>query len=161
MPPIWPAMPPKSSTKAHSCVPAYTPTNLAVNSYTLEARLASNAATDTWLSWVAGVYYEHRQQRDFQTDYDPYAYPQYFGHPPPVPGLFGAVIQDQHELFIDAQTAIFAQIDLHITKQLTLTLGERIAHVTVNGADTTSITYLTAAPAYAPFHASNTPGPPR
>jgi outer membrane receptor protein involved in Fe transport len=140
---------------------AYTPTNLAVNAYTAEVRLASNAATDTWVSWVAGLYYEHRQQRDFQTDYDEAAYPQYFGAPPPGPGLFNAIIQDQHELFIDAQTAIFAQADFHITKKLTLTLGERVAHVTVNGADTTSISYLTGAPPFAPFHGSNNPGTPR
>jgi iron complex outermembrane recepter protein len=140
---------------------AYTPTNLSVNAYTAEVRLASNAATDTWVSWVAGLYYEHRQQRDFQTDYDEAAYPEYFGAPPPGPGLFNAIIQDQHELFIDAQTAIFAQADFHITKKLTLTLGERVAHVTVNGADTTSISYLTGAPAFAPFHGSNNPGTPR
>jgi len=140
---------------------AYTPTNLSVNAYTAEVRLASNAATDTWVSWVAGLYYEHRQQRDFQTDYDDAAYPQYFGHPPPGPGLFNAIIQDQHELFIDAQTAVFAQADIHVTKQLTLTLGERVAHVTVDGADTTSISYLTGAPAYAPFHGGNNPATPR
>jgi outer membrane receptor protein involved in Fe transport len=141
---------------------AYTPTNLAVNAYTLEARLASNAATDTWVSWVAGVYYEHRQQRDFQENYDPYAYPFYSnGQPPQVPGLFGDVIQDQHELFIDAQAAVFAQADFHITRQLTLTLGERVAHVTVNGADTTTITRITLAPPYAPFHSSTNPSTPR
>jgi iron complex outermembrane receptor protein len=141
---------------------AYTPTNLAVDAYTLEARLASNAATDTWVSWVAGVYYEHRQQRDFQQNYDPYAYPFYsHGVPPQVPGLLGYVIQDQHELFIDAQAAIFAQADFHITRQLTLTLGERVAHVTVNGADTTTITRLTYAPPYAAFHSENNPATPR
>jgi iron complex outermembrane receptor protein len=141
---------------------AYTPTNLAVDAYTLEARLASNAATDTWVSWVAGVYYEHRQQRDFQQNYDPYAYPFYsHGVPPQVPGLLGDVIQDQHELFIDAQAAIFAQADFHITRQLTLTLGERVAHVTVDGADTTTITRLTFAPPYAPFHSENNPATPR
>jgi iron complex outermembrane recepter protein len=139
---------------------AYTPTNLSVNAYTAEVRLASNAATDSWVSWVAGIYYEHRQQRDFQTDYSPYAYPQYFGAPPPGPGLFSAIIQDQHELFIDAQTAVYAQADFHITKKLTLTLGERVAHVTVNGADTTSISYLTGAPPYAPFHSTNNPSTP-
>jgi iron complex outermembrane receptor protein len=140
---------------------AYTPTNLSVNAYTAEVRLASNAATDTWLSWVAGFYYEHRQQRDFQTDYDQAAYPEYFGMPAPCASLFCSIIQDQHELFVDAQTAVFAQADIHITKQLTLTLGERIAHVTVAGADTTSISYLTGAPAYAPFHSVNNPGTPR
>jgi len=141
---------------------AYTPTNLAVDAYTLEARLASNAATDTWVSWVAGVYYEHRQQRDFQENYDAYAYPFYSnGQPPQVPGLLGDVIQDQHELFVDAQAAIFAQADFHITRQLTLTLGERVAHVTVNGADTTTITRITGAPPYAPFHSENNPATPR
>ncbi len=135
---------------------AYTPTNLSVNAYTAELRLASTAK-DTWLSWVAGVYYEHRQQRDFQTDYDEAAYPQYFGAPAPCASLFCSIIQDQHELFIDAQTAVFAQADIHFTHQLTLTIGERVAHVTVNGADTTSISYLTGAPPYAPFHAQNNP----
>jgi iron complex outermembrane recepter protein len=139
---------------------AYTPTNLSIRAYTAEVRLASNAATDTWVSWVAGLYYEHRQQTDFQTDYSPYAYPQYFGHPPPGPGIFDAIIQDQHELFIDAQTAIFAQADFHITKKLTLTLGERVAHVTVDGADITGISYLTGAPPYAPFRSSNNPSTP-
>ncbi|MGA8705986.1 MAG: TonB-dependent receptor [Steroidobacteraceae bacterium] len=135
---------------------AYTPTNLSVNAYTAELRLASTAK-DTWLSWVAGVYYEHRQQRDFQTDYDQAAYPQYFGMAAPCASLFCSIIQDQHELFIDAQTAVFAQADIHFTQQLTLTVGERVAHVTVDGADTTSISYLTGAPPYAPFHAQNNP----
>ena len=139
---------------------AYTPTNLSVNAYTAEVRLASTAK-DTFFSWVAGLYYEHRQQRDFQTDYDEAAYPQYFGHPPPCTGLFCAIIQDQHELFTDVQTAIFAQGDFHLTHALTLTIGERVAHVTVDGADTTSISYLTGAPPVAPFHAKNNPVTPR
>jgi iron complex outermembrane receptor protein len=139
---------------------AYTPTNLSVNAYTAELRLASNQK-DTFFSWVAGVYYEHRQQRDFQTDYDEAAYPQYFGHPAPCTGLFCSIIQDQHELFTDVQTAIFAQGDFHLTHALTLTVGERVAHVTVDGADTTSISYLTGAPPNAPFHAKNNPVTPR
>jgi iron complex outermembrane recepter protein len=139
---------------------AYTPTNLSVNAYTAEVRLASNTK-DTFFSWVAGLYYEHRQQRDFQTDYDEAAYPQYFGHPAPCTGLFCSIIQDQHELFTDVQTAVFAQGDFHLTHALTLTVGERVAHVTVDGADTTSISYLTGAPPYAPFHAKSNPVTPR
>jgi len=139
---------------------AYTPTNLSVNAYTAEVRLASTAK-DTFFSWVAGLYYEHRQQRDFQTDYDEAAYPQYFGHPAPCTGLLCSIIQDQHELFTDVQTAIFAQGDFHLTHALTLTVGERVAHVTVDGADTTSISYLTGAPPVAPFHSKNNPVTPR
>jgi len=139
---------------------AYTPTDMAVRAYTAEARLASSAS-DSRFSWVAGVYFEHRTQRDFQTDYDQAAYPQYFGAPPPSSNLFSAIIQDQHELFVDVQTAVFVQADIKITDQLTATIGERAAHVTVNGADTTSISALTGAPAFAPFKASNNPTTPR
>ena len=139
---------------------AYTPTNLSVRAYTAELRLASNQP-DAFVTWVAGLYYEHREQRDFQTDYDEAAYPQYFSMPAPGPGLFNSIIQDQHELFTDVQSAVYAQADFHITKSLTLTLGERVAHVTVDGADTTSITALTGAPPYAPFHATNNPSTPR
>jgi iron complex outermembrane recepter protein len=139
---------------------AYTPTDMAVRAYTAEARLASTA-TDSRLSWVAGVYFEHRTQRDFQTDYDEAAYPQYFGAVPATGSLFSAIIQDQHELFVDVQTAAFLQVDYKITDSLTATIGERAAHVTIEGADTTSISALTGAPAYAPFHGSNNPTTPR
>jgi outer membrane receptor protein involved in Fe transport len=135
---------------------AYTPTDLFIHAYTAEARLASNDP-NARVAWVAGIYWERRKQQDFQTDYDPYAYPQYFGKPAPCASLFCSIIQDQHELFVDVQTAAYAQADIHITDKLTLTLGERVAHVTVNGADTTAITALTGAPPYAAFHALNNP----
>jgi outer membrane receptor protein involved in Fe transport len=138
---------------------AYTPTNLYVHAYTAEARLASNTQ-DSRVRWVAGVYWEHRVQRDFQTDYSPYAYPQYFGSPPPCPTLQCAIIQDQHELFIDVQTAVYAQADIRLLDNLILTIGERVAHVTVNGALTTSISALTGAPPYAPFTGGNNPSTP-
>jgi iron complex outermembrane recepter protein len=136
---------------------AYTPTNLYVQAYTGEVRLASNKP-DARISWVAGLYYEHRQQRDFQTDYDVWDFPQANGGiQPPCPQLTCAVVQDQHELFIDVQSAVFAQVDFHITDKLTATVGERYAHVTVNGADTTSISQYTGAPPYAPFKSSANP----
>jgi iron complex outermembrane receptor protein len=138
---------------------AYTPTNMNVAAYTAEARLASNTK-DSRFSWVAGLFFEHRAQRDFQIDYDPAAYQLFFGSTFPVaPGspLNAYIIQDQHELFVDKQVALFLQGDFRITDQLTLTVGERAAKVTVDGADTTAITYLTGAPAYAPFHSSNNP----
>ena len=142
---------------------AYTPTNLYIRASTVEVRLASNAAPDSLVTWVAGLYYEHRQQRDFQTDYDVYAFaPTFTSAPPPAPGLLSNyVIQDQHELFIDAQYAMYAQADVHLTDKLTATLGERLAHVTVDGANTTGITQYTGAPPYAPFHSVNNPVTPR
>src|ERR1700733_7354933 len=135
---------------------AFTPTGLSVRAYTAEARLASNAP-DSRFAWVAGLYWEHRVQRDFQSDYDEYAYPQYFGTPPPCPQLQCAIIQDEHELFQDVQTAAYVQTDTKITDKLTLTAGVRVAHITVNGADTTSISDLTGQPPYAPFSSSNNP----
>ena len=139
---------------------AFTPTGLHIEAYTAEARLASNAS-DSRISWVAGVYWEHRVQRDFQQNYDTYAYPQYFGMPPPCTALSCALIQDEHELFVDEQTAIYAQADIRITDNLTATLGERVAHVTVNGANTTSIGALIGAPPWAGFSSSNNPATPR
>ncbi|MFI4889176.1 MAG: TonB-dependent receptor [Steroidobacterales bacterium] len=137
---------------------AYTPTNMNVEAYTAEARLASNSK-DSRISWVAGFYFEHRAQRDFQIDYDPADYAQSFPNNPVPPGspLNAYIIQDQHELFVDVQTAVYAQFDFRITDALTLTVGERVAHVTVDGADTTAISYLTGAPPYAPFHGVNNP----
>jgi outer membrane receptor protein involved in Fe transport len=134
---------------------AYTPTDLFVHAYTAEARLASNTA-DTRISWVTGVYWEHRVQRDFQTDYDQADFPQAFpGHVAACPELQCSIIQDQHELFVDVQTAGFAQADIQIIDPLTLTLGGRIAHISVNGALTTAISDLTGAPPFAPFSTSN------
>jgi iron complex outermembrane recepter protein len=137
---------------------AYTPTNMNVEAYTAEARLASNSK-DSRVSWVAGFYFEHRAQRDFQIDYDPADYAQSFPANPVPPGspLNAYIIQDQHELFVDVQTAAYAQFDFRIFDPLTLTVGERVAHVTVDGADTTAISYLTGAPPYAPFHGENNP----
>lgn len=138
---------------------AYTPTNLNVEAYTAEARLASNSK-DSRISWVAGLYFEHRAQRDFQIDYDPSYYQEYFQSSFPIPAgspLNASIIQDQHELFVDVQTAAYVQADFRFTDALTLTVGERVARVTVDGADTTSLSYITGAPPYAPFHSEKNP----
>ena len=133
---------------------AYTPTGLSIRAYTGEARLASNA-TDSRISWLVGLYWDHRVQRDFQTNYSPYAYPQYFGKAPPCPELLCAIVQDEHELFVDEQTAGFAQTDFRVTDQLTFTAGVRVAHVTINGADTSSLSALNGALPYASFTGTN------
>lgn len=133
---------------------AYTPTGISIRAYTAEARLTSNA-TDSRFSWVAGLYWEHRVQRDFQTDYAPYAYPQYFGMLPPCAQLPCATVQDEHELFTDVQTAAYIQTDFKITEKLTFTAGVRGAHITVDGDDTTSLSSLTGQPPYAAFSSTN------
>jgi iron complex outermembrane recepter protein len=58
-------------------------------------------------------------------------------------------------LFVDVQTAGFAQADIRIIDPLSLTLGVRVAHITVNGALTTAIGDLTGAPPWAGFSTSN------
>jgi iron complex outermembrane recepter protein len=134
---------------------AYTPTGLSVKASTVEVRLASNAK-DTWLSWVAGVFYDHRIQKDFQTSYD-------LAVPPPGPGLPPGLFQDQHETFTDDQIAAYAQGDLHFTDKLTLTLGERIAdvRVTVEEASFAPLAVFYNAPADAITHSKETASSPR
>ena len=135
---------------------AYTPTNLYVKASTAEVRLASNKA-DARINWVAGLYYEHREQKDFQENFDVYARPQAFPTAPPCTTLITCIIQDQHEKFVDVQKAGFAQADYRVTDKFTFTAGVRVAKVTVDGHNTTSISALTGAPADAPFTAATNP----
>ena len=104
---------------------SYTPTGLNVKATTVEVRLASNRPDDR-ISWVAGVFYDHRVQKDFQTSYTNYGN-EILSVPTPLGGLF----QDQHETFTDEQYAFYAQADWHITDKFTATLGERIGSVKV------------------------------
>jgi outer membrane receptor protein involved in Fe transport len=116
----------------------YTPTGLKVVAPTGEVRLASNDP-NARISWVAGVFYDHRVQNDFQSSYGlltpaitnsqsmQLQAAGYCGTAAMPCGLF----QDQHETFTDEQIAGYAQVDLHITQALTLTLGERYGHVKV------------------------------
>ncbi len=110
---------------------AYTPTGLSVKAWTVEARLASNNH-DAPITWVAGLFYDHRIQHDFQTSYDQDLVPA-------APNLLAALFQDQHETFTDEQFAVFAQADWHITDRLTATLGERVSNVKVTVEEFTAI----------------------
>jgi iron complex outermembrane recepter protein len=134
---------------------AYTPTGLSVKASTVEVRLASNAK-DAWLSWVAGLFYDHRIQTDFQTSYD-------LAVTPPGPGLPPGLFQDQHETFTDDQIAAYAQGDLHFTDKLTLTLGERVAQVKVRveEASFAPLAVFYDAPADAVTHSKETASSPR
>lgn len=109
----------------------YTPTGVNVKAWTFEVRLASNQA-DSRLNWVAGLFYDRRVQRDFQTSYTNYG-DQILSVPTPQ----GALFQDQHETFTDEQFAAYAQLDFKVTDKLTLTLGERISDVKVTVEEAT------------------------
>jgi outer membrane receptor protein involved in Fe transport len=115
-----------------------TPTGLKVIASTAEVRLTSNDP-NARLSWVAGVFYDHRVQNDFQTSFglltpaisnskSMQLQAQGYCGTAAVPcGMF----QDQHETFTDEQIAGYAQLDFHVTQALTLTVGERYGHVKV------------------------------
>ena len=110
---------------------AYTPTGLAIKATTVEIRLASNKP-DARISWVAGLFYDHRVQKDYQTSFTNYG-----NEILSVPTSAGALFQDQHETFTDEQYAAYAQVDFHITDKFTATLGERIGKTTVTVEEAT------------------------
>jgi iron complex outermembrane recepter protein len=107
----------------------YTPTGLKVTAPTVEVRLTSTDQNAP-VTWVAGLFYDHRVQHDFQTSYGLLT--------PSIPTADGLLFQDQHETFTDEQFAGYAQLDWHITNQFTATLGERYGHVKVTVEERTN-----------------------
>jgi iron complex outermembrane recepter protein len=105
---------PEIPTSPADAGPSYT--GQTVHAFTQEVRLASNQPR-AFLSWVAGIFYDHRTQRDYQITYSLAIDPT------------GANIFDVHQLTTDGQIAAYAQGDLHFTDKWTLTLGERVAKV--------------------------------
>jgi iron complex outermembrane recepter protein len=92
---------------------------------TAEVRLASNHP-EAFVTWVAGLFYSHVHQTDFQLMHSLIVDPT------------GAEIFRAAQTVVDNQVAVFANIDFHVTHELTLTLGERASRVrsdlhTVNG----------------------------
>lgn len=92
---------------------------------TAEARLASNHP-EAFVTWVAGLFYSHVHQTDFQLMHSLIVDPT------------GAEIFRAAQTVVDNQVAVFANIDFHVTHELTVTLGERASRVrsdlhTVNG----------------------------
>ena len=134
---------------------AYTPTGLSVKASTAEVRLASNKQ-DARITWVAGLFYDHRVQKDFQTSYDSRVTPS-------VPTSFGALFQDQHEVFTDEQVAAYAQADFHLTNKLTATFGQRVAYVKVTVEEITDprLAAINGAPPDAITSSKETASPPR
>jgi iron complex outermembrane receptor protein len=98
---------------------SYTPYGQRMHSVTQEVRMVSNQPS-AFVTWVAGVYYDHRYQRDYQWQYSP---------SPILYSPYGVQIYNYDETNLDDQLAAYAQADVHLTSQWTLTLGERIAHV--------------------------------
>jgi iron complex outermembrane recepter protein len=92
------------------------PSNTGQNltTYTGEIRLASNQP-DAFVSWVAGLYADHRRQQDFQTVISPADFAGPAGNP----------IYYVNQYIWDDQYAVFAQADVHVTSKLTVTLGVR------------------------------------
>lgn len=86
-----------------------------LQTYTAEVRLASNA-TDSFASWVVGLYADHRKQRDYQTVDAPAVFPL---------GPAGNPVFYVNQYIWDDQYAGFAQTDLHVSSQFTVTLGVR------------------------------------
>lgn len=93
------------------------PTQQTVNAITQELRLASNRP-DAAVTWVAGAFYDHRTQTDILT------------MEPSLPAdPSGALLGYFYQKVVDEQLAAFAQADVHLGSQWTLTLGERVARI--------------------------------
>ncbi len=98
-------------------------TGQTVRGYTEELRLASNDPSAR-LTWVAGVFIDHRSQFEYQQSRELAIDPT------------GAPMFNFTQLITDTQEAIFAQGDLHLTPQWILTLGGRIAFAKVDQFNT-------------------------
>ena len=101
---------------------SYTGYGQRMHSITQELRLVSNKK-DAYVTWVAGVYYDHRYQQDFQFQFSPSA---------ALYAPLGTQVYNYKETNYDDQLAAYAQADVHLSSKWTLTLGERIAKVQTN-----------------------------
>jgi len=106
---------PDFPTSAADAAPMPTVQNL--RAITQELRLASNRP-DAWVTWVAGLFYDHRTQTDVLT------------MEPSLPAdPSGALLGFFYQKVVDDQIAAFAEGDWHFASKWTLTLGERVAHI--------------------------------
>jgi iron complex outermembrane recepter protein len=116
--------------------------------YTEEVRLASNQP-GSFISWVAGVFYDHRYQSDvfslFSNMVDPTA---------------PNILYD-FQSNLDKDIAAFANLDFHLTQKLTASLGERIARINTFQINTAGGELNAGVPTYLTSSASETPSTPR
>jgi iron complex outermembrane recepter protein len=116
--------------------------------FTEEIRLASNQK-DAFVSWVGGVFYDHRYQTDVFSLYSNLVEPS------------GASILYDYQNNLDKQIAAFANVDLHFSPKLTLSLGERIARVNTYQVNTAGGELNNGVPPSLNSSASETPSTPR
>lgn len=128
---------------------APTVTGQRTQAITEEIRLASNRP-DALVTWVAGIFFDHRSQEDYQSTTSLIVDPT------------GADVFNVDQRFVDQQIAAFGQADIHLTRKLALTLGERVArvktdyYVASNGAGFSGVPFYLIAPT-----ATETPTTPR
>jgi len=82
--------------------------------YTGELRFASNNP-DAFVTWVGGVFYDYRKQQDYQDTTQLST------------NSSGAPVFLMNQSYKDTQYAVYAQGDIHLTKQWIATLGVRVA----------------------------------
>jgi len=131
------------------------PTYVKTRGFTEEVRLSSNAP-NSLVSWVAGVFYDHRKQEDYSVITSPAIDPTGGGI------LSGGDVLYADQFYTDDQIAVFAQGDLHITDKWTATLGERVARVKTDLLLHNGTTYYNAgSPALEAATLKQTPTTPR
>ena len=92
---------------------APTDTGTEVRGITEEIRLASNQP-DAFVTWVAGIFNDHRSQTDYYAIYSTFIDP------------INPLMASENQVAVDEQTAIFGQGDFHLTQKWTATLGARV-----------------------------------
>lgn len=124
-------------------------TGLKLQSITQEIRLASNQP-DAFFAWVGGLFYDHRQQLDYQSSTSLTVVPT------------GGQVFAFTQRIVDDQIAAYAQADFHLTHKLTATLGDRIAHVKSDQTNVTPPSFFGAGvPPFAASSYRGTPSTPR
>jgi iron complex outermembrane receptor protein len=114
--PLGPDFPSSPADLAPGLSPQYE------KAFTQEVRLASKQ--DGFITWVTGVFYDHRDQSDVYALFSDLINPA------------GTPILYDYQLNADDQIALYANLDFHLTKQLTVSLGERVAKVTTKQINT-------------------------
>ena len=101
-----------------------------------EIRLQSNDKTAK-LTWVSGVFLSTSKQVSYETIVDPNFGEVLGGPPEAILGL--PLINNQYSLVadsvgVDRQVAVFGEVNYHVTEQLKLTGGLRVATATFKGS---------------------------
>jgi outer membrane receptor protein involved in Fe transport len=92
-----------------------------MNLITQEVRVSSNDAGAP-VRWTAGVFFSHASQTDTESVVSPFYSINLFGLPPDTSILYSQITSR------DQQIAAFAQADIKLKPDLTLTLGGRVSH---------------------------------